>query len=393
MRTLAYTTANPPTPQVGTGTIFWEDASNILTTGLDICGYDWQAGQEFVVSNTPGNQMSVKACGSLVTWVTGATNSQTLWGATIIPSVEVTDLHAALVTGNSVQLAWTAVTSPQNLPVSYDLRMRTDGPVTDANWFGSTAVTGLGAPQAAGQPETFTIQNLAQGSYYFAIKVKLSNGDYSLLSGCVCAYVSDQDTALSKGLGACISFTGSVTGLSSDGAFYCQSQPVTKAVRAVPASGQQIPSEGSCVTVTGVLTQEPDFCGPVLQQAVVGQPVGPQPAGLPRCLAMANRSIGGCDPVFGGTIEPGVSNLWALVKTWGMVSNLSTSGGCTFYISDGCKLTGSQGCNVEVISAYPAPLGLANGAFAVVEGISRVSNLGQRQVEVVDNGNIQVCGQ
>lgn len=84
IRTVAITSADPPCPEAGNGTIFWEDARNIKKTGLDIYGYDWATGREFAVTTAFGDQYRLKACGDYVTWVSGITNCETLWRADII---------------------------------------------------------------------------------------------------------------------------------------------------------------------------------------------------------------------------------------------------------------------------------------------------------------------
>lgn len=81
-RTIAYTKADPPCPEAGRGAIFWEDARNSRTTGLDIYGYDWAARKEFVVTSASGNQVRLRVCDNLVTYVTGSPGYEILWGVT-----------------------------------------------------------------------------------------------------------------------------------------------------------------------------------------------------------------------------------------------------------------------------------------------------------------------
>lgn len=83
VRAVAFTTANPPCPQAGPGAIFWQDARTRSKTGLDIYGYDWQSGREFVVTKSAGDQFNLRVCGDLVCWVTGPKTSQILWGSKI----------------------------------------------------------------------------------------------------------------------------------------------------------------------------------------------------------------------------------------------------------------------------------------------------------------------
>jgi len=82
-RTIAFTKANPPCPEAGLGAIFWEDARNVKT-GLDIYGYDWATKKEFAVTNAAGNQVRLRVCDNIVTYVSGAKNYEILWGAKII---------------------------------------------------------------------------------------------------------------------------------------------------------------------------------------------------------------------------------------------------------------------------------------------------------------------
>lgn len=85
IRTVAWTKANPPCPEAGRGAIFWEDARD-TKTGLDIYGYDWAAKKEFAVSTARGNQVRLRVCDDMVTYVSGAKNFEILWGARIIGS-------------------------------------------------------------------------------------------------------------------------------------------------------------------------------------------------------------------------------------------------------------------------------------------------------------------
>lgn len=79
-RTVAWTKANPPCPEAGRGAILWEDARN-AKTGLDIYGYDWASKREFVVSNATGDQVRLRVCDNIVTYISGARNYEILWGA------------------------------------------------------------------------------------------------------------------------------------------------------------------------------------------------------------------------------------------------------------------------------------------------------------------------
>lgn len=385
MRTIVYTTADPPLPEAGRRAIFWQDRRN---GNLDIYGYDWDTQQQFVVTNAAGDQSRLRVCDDLVTWVTGATNYQTLWGADITPPVRVVDLRANRVTANSVTLAWTSVGSTQNPPTAYDLRMRRDGPVSDVNWSTSTQVTGLPAPLPAGQRETHALQQLAPGLIYFAMKVHLADGTWTPLSNGVSSYLSSAIEALAAPDGAFISFTGIITGSAASITVYCQSVETVDAVRAGVATGETVPPIGASVVLTGIIGQDTELCGPVLAQSVVEQ-LGAAP--VPTCLAMSNRSLGGIDPRFGAPTGAGPSNVWMLVKSWGRVSDVVTTAGCSFYMTDGSKITDNAGKGVYVTSPFAPPTGLANGSYVTVEGISRLSRTTGRQIEVISSAGIRVA--
>lgn len=386
VRTVAYTTANPPRPQAGRGSVFWQDARSAGTSGIDIYGYDWYTGQEFVVTSAIGDQFRLRVCDELVTWVTGATNYQTLWGALIQLPVRITDLRVSMVTEDSVELAWTSVGSVQNLPVSYELRTRTGGPVTVCNWADCTPVAGLPAPRTPGQAEVFRVQPLDRGHHHFALRARFANGDYSAISDSVCAYVSPEADALAANEGACISFSGVVTGTEPGGAFYCQKAGGVGAVRVVPALGQAA-LVGQLAIVTGALTEDPDFRGPVIRRAAAVQQAV---ASETRPIAMPARSLGGRDSRFGGTGEGGAPNTWALVRIWGRVSGLAVGEGCSFYLDDGSGLADNDGRGVLVTSPFSPPAGLAEGSFVTVDGISRLSRTSGRQVAVVSEGGVRL---
>ena len=388
MRTLAYTTADPPSPEAGRGAIFWRDSRNAAASGIDIYGYDWEAQQEFVVTNAAGEQSKLRVCDDLVTWVTGLTNYQTLWGANVLTPVKITDLRASLVTSNSVELTWTSAGSAANPPVAYDLRMSSDAPITESNWAQSTPITGLPTPKSPGQVETFIVQSLSVGHHYFALKARLQNGDYSLISNGVCAYVSNAREILNANAGADISFTGTITGIGFDGAAYCEDTVSMRAIRVVPISGQSIVI-GQAVTVTGKLNEDADYYGPVLQQALIN-PAAQAVQVQVKPLAMANKWLGGRDIRFGGTSQNGLSNQWMLVKSWGKVSGFTGGSGCSFYINDGSILTDNDGCGVYVNSRFAAPAGLVNGSYVSVEGISCVSRTSGRRIEVVQDGKTKI---
>lgn len=384
IRTVAYTTANPPRPEAGRGAIFWQDARNAASTGVDIYGYDWATAQEYCVTNAAGDQLRLRVCDDLVTWTTG-TSTQTLWGARIPTPTIVSDLIVTRVTPNSVSLAWTSIGDTNNPGALYDLRYRTDGPITEATWATSATVAGLPIPQAGGRRESFAVDSLCSGRVYFALKVKFRNNTWSPLSNCVSAYVADEASALrNAGEGDSISFTGVASGIGAEGALYCQRSDRSQAVRVIPMSAAS-PALGQRLTVTGRLAQDPEFMGPVLEGAVVALNEGTQEI---RPLGMRLDSLGGFDARWGGVAVGGPSNLWARVRIWGRVTGLATTGGCSFFLNDGCDLPDNNVRGALVSSPFPAPDGLADGRYVLVEGICRFSRADGRQIEVVEQSGI-----
>lgn len=94
-------------------------------------------------------------------------------------------------TAGALTLTWTAtgddgasggggVSGPAYL---YDLRHRTDGPVTEANWATSTSVSGEPIPTAPGTLQSFEVTGLqASTTYHFALRVVDEAGNPSGLS-------------------------------------------------------------------------------------------------------------------------------------------------------------------------------------------------------------------
>lgn len=381
-RLIAHTTANPPCPEAGRRTIFWRDARNTAVSGIDLYGYDWCAGQEFPVTTAAGDENRLRACGNRVTWVTGAPGYEILWGADVRPSVRIADVRVTGIGRESVILAWTSAGG-----MSYDLRKRTDGPVTDANWSTATSVPGLPAPTQAGQTESFLVTSLQPGHYYFGLKVALSGGGSSALSNCVCAFLPENGGGLLANPGAYTAFSGVVTGVAPDGAIYCQSADWGPAVRIELGQGVSAPVAGTAVDAVGVMDESQTLFGPVLRESVCEI----QGAGTARCAAMLNRDVGGWDARFGRVDGGGPSNLWRLVAVWGRVTGLTGQGaGCSFYLDDGSLPAGER---LRVVSPFTPPAWLTDGAFATVRGIAEVTRAGSRQVEVVDRSGVRVTEQ
>lgn len=381
IRTVAYTTASPPCPEAGRGAIYWRDARN-AATGVDIYGYDWQTGQEFVVTNASGDQNRLRVCDDVVTWVTGSPGFEVLWGARYEPPIRIDDLHITRIADDSVTLAWTVPVSSDNSVIGYEIRMRTDGPVTENNWASSTSIAGLPSPGLPGQSENFTVSQFQGGHYYFALKAILHNGQKSAISDSICAYISGGGDPFAASDGASTTYTGTITALIAGG-FYCQSAAGERAVlvRMKDAHEAQI---GERVAVTGVLGSDAQCFGPVLRDAYAtaletSHPIDP--------VAMSGCAIGGRDARFGPPDGSGAANMWALVRVWGEVSHL-TSGthGCSFRLSDGSIPDGY----VEVISNLPAPPGLVNSNYASATGIARLTRDMRRQVEITTAGSIVI---
>jgi len=379
MRLVAFTSANPPRPEAGHGAIFWEDARNQSKTGLDIYGYDWDSGREFPVTTAAGDQVRLKASDDLITWVSGLPGYEILWGSDYTPPARITDLRITSVAAADVFLAWTSPGTGV-----YEIRMRTDAPIADSNWDSSSLIQGNLTAKQSGQAEAFDARSLGSGYCYFALKVKYTDGTESPVSNCVCAFIGDESSAIRANQGTYISFTGVVTGLGSGNAVYCRKSGGVGAVRVIIPQGTAQIGAGKSVTVTGQVSHDDDLLGPVLQAASVTQL---STADLVRCIAMPNKAVGGFDPQFGGTIEHGASNQWMLVKTWGRVSGLVSSNGCSFYINDQSIKSGQR---VYVVSQYAPPNGLTNGSFVTVQGIARVSKTLGREIEIVNDGAIQM---
>jgi hypothetical protein len=93
-----------------------------------------------------------------------------------MPPAAITDLAAPslAVTRTSIQLNWTATGEDayDGTAAGYDLRYSTS-PISDmAHFSNATPLSGMPAPKAAGQAESFTVTYLASGTtYYFALVV------------------------------------------------------------------------------------------------------------------------------------------------------------------------------------------------------------------------------
>jgi chitodextrinase len=108
----------------------------------------------------------------------------------------VSDLAAADVKSNFIRLTWTATGDDGSTgqASSYDLRYSTSAISDDTSFSAATPVTGLSAPKAAGQGETFTVTGLTPSTlYYFAIKVADEVPNWSALSNVVSVSTQEAD--------------------------------------------------------------------------------------------------------------------------------------------------------------------------------------------------------
>lgn len=104
-----------------------------------------------------------------------------------IAPAQITNLAAPVVTGNSVQLTWTAVGDDVNagIATTYNLRYSTTPITNDAEFNAATAIT-IPAPQIATTAESFTVTTLTVNqTYYFAIKAMDETPNSGVLSNVV----------------------------------------------------------------------------------------------------------------------------------------------------------------------------------------------------------------
>lgn len=101
---------------------------------------------------------------------------------------KINDLVVENCTSNSCKLSWTASGDDETSGTasSYDMRYSTKNIINDTDFNNSTSVSGLPAPSMAGNPESFTVTNLNEGTtYYFALKVSDEASNKSVLSNVV----------------------------------------------------------------------------------------------------------------------------------------------------------------------------------------------------------------
>lgn len=104
------------------------------------------------------------------------------------PPSAVSNLSVATTTPTSVHLTWSAPSdgSATTTPASYDIRYRSDVPITMDNFATSTQATGEPMPSATGTVEHFTLTGLtASTTYWFGLKTFDNANNSSTLSNIV----------------------------------------------------------------------------------------------------------------------------------------------------------------------------------------------------------------
>ena len=385
-RLIATTNANPPRPTVGRDTIFWEDTRNQTTTGLDIYGYNWPSSTEFAVTTATGDQTKVLAGDLVVVWASGPTSNQTLYYSKIQDPLRIADLRASVIGASSAELSWTSAGVSGTSPVLYELRMRIDGLVTEATWPTAMPIAGLPTPQSPLVRETFTVNSLQSGLVYFGMKVKYQDQQWSPLSNAITVNVPSSSTSISAPDGTYVSLIGAVTGIGADGSVFVMHANRIVGVKCAPRTDQGTPTVGQRVTATGKIGPDPLFYGPLLTDATI-RSLSVQDT--IKVWKMSNRFVGGYSARYGGTAQQYLANVWLPVRTTGKISGFVRVGAVwEFYIKDGSSLPDNGGKGIKVITRFSPPLGIGNGVYAVVEGISQVSKTNGRLIEVVADNKV-----
>jgi len=105
----------------------------------------------------------------------------------------VTDLAAGTPSATTLALTWTATGDDGSAGTAYlyDVRYRTDDPLSDANWDTATPATGEPVPKVSGSAETFTVTRLTPATvYHFALKALDETGNPSPISNSASATTS-----------------------------------------------------------------------------------------------------------------------------------------------------------------------------------------------------------
>lgn len=109
----------------------------------------------------------------------------------------ITTLTVKSVSGNSVQLEWTASgdDGATGQASSYDLRYSTNA-ITSSNWNNATRASGEPTPASTGNVQSFTVSNLSpETKYYFAIRAIDEAGNISDLDTTSITATTGTDTA------------------------------------------------------------------------------------------------------------------------------------------------------------------------------------------------------
>lgn len=122
--------------------------------------------------------------------------SKTTEVESVVPAL-VADLSTGTATTSSMVLQWTAVgdDSLTGTASQYDIRYSTL-PITNANFFSATPVTGEPTPQIAGSSETFTVTELTINTqYYFALRTADDVPNWSEISNVASGSTANESTA------------------------------------------------------------------------------------------------------------------------------------------------------------------------------------------------------
>ena len=117
----------------------------------------------------------------------------------VSPPAQITDLAATAGSGTaSVDLTWTAPGDDGTIgrATSYFVRYSTSQIVTQGDWQGAVAATGVPAPQPSGSPESMTVSGLNGGTtYYFAVRARDEAGNIGDISNSPSAMPSADNAA------------------------------------------------------------------------------------------------------------------------------------------------------------------------------------------------------
>ena len=117
------------------------------------------------------------------------------------PPAPVSDL-AAQVNGTTIQLTWTASGDDWLVgsAASYDLR-QSDATLQEGTFAAAQQLSGLPTPAVSGSVESFSVNDLAPGTYHFALKVADDDGNLSAISNEAIATVGSSDTTAPAAVG------------------------------------------------------------------------------------------------------------------------------------------------------------------------------------------------